>query len=190
MGGEISVGSSIRQGSTFTVRLPFKPKPAGIGDTSATTSEITGLSCLVAGDVKGLAPDLGIYLNTRTQSWSASTIFPPSRSGSATAPGLWVVVIDAEDTAPQLDDLNAAGRERPDLDLRFVVIGRGKRRWPRLRENGVVTVDGNLSAPSRFDQGGGSLRPTGHEMKPNNRFPRTRRLSIFHRASRPGNDLR
>jgi CheY-like chemotaxis protein/HPt (histidine-containing phosphotransfer) domain-containing protein len=54
------------------------------------------------------------------------------------------VVIDAEDTAPQLDNLNAAGRERPDLDLRFVVIGRGKRRWPRLRENGVVTVDGNL----------------------------------------------
>ena len=145
MGGEIIVESSIGQGSTFTVRLPFKPKPAGTGDTSATTSEITGLSCLVAGDAKGLAPDLGIYLehgDAKLERVHDLSAIPEWIRHCP--PGLWVVVIDAEDMAPQLDNLTAAGRARPDLDLRFVVIGRGKRRWPRLRENGVVTVDGNL----------------------------------------------
>jgi signal transduction histidine kinase/CheY-like chemotaxis protein/HPt (histidine-containing phosphotransfer) domain-containing protein len=145
MGGEISVESSMGQGSTFTVRLPFKPEPAGTGDTPATTSEITGLSCLVAGDAKGLAPDLGIYLEHGDAKLErVHDLFAIREWIRHCPPGLWVVVIDAENTAPQLDDLNAVARERHDLDLRFVVIGRGKRRWPRLRENGVVTVDGNL----------------------------------------------
>ncbi len=145
MGGGISVESSIGQGSTFTARLPLKPRPGGRGGTSSTKSEISGLSCLVAGDAKGLARDLGIYLEhgdanlERVQDLSAIPEWIRH-----CRPGLWVAVVDAENTPLQLDSLNAAARFRADLDLRFVIIGRGQRRSPRLRENGVVTVDGNL----------------------------------------------
>jgi signal transduction histidine kinase/DNA-binding response OmpR family regulator len=143
MGGEISVESSMGQGSRFEVRLTFKTaEPVDIG---LPTSEIAGLSCLVAGRTEGLADDIAVYLEhgeanvERVQNFAAIQEWVERCS-----PGLWVAVIDVENMMRSLDDLNAAVRARPGLDLRFVIIGRGKRRWPRVRENGLVTIDGNF----------------------------------------------
>ncbi|MBA4143663.1 MAG: response regulator [Nitrosospira sp.] len=145
MEGEISVQSSVGEGSRFTVRLPFEPVP-GKHDADRGAREIAGLSCLIAGNEDGLAPDLAVYLRHA----GAKVEQVPHTSAvlewiGRCPPGLWIVVIDTEGAAPQLDGLNAAIRTRPGLDVRFVVIERGRRRAPpRVRQGGIVTVDGNI----------------------------------------------
>ena len=56
-------------------------------------------------------------------------------------PGTWIWVIDADGKLPSPDELRAAAR--PEQAIRFVVIGRGLRRKPRVEDTGLVLVDGN-----------------------------------------------
>ena len=144
MGGEIAVRSELGVGSTFTVRLPFVPVPAA-PDSAGIPVWAAGLSCLVVGGPEGLADDLAAYLAhdgasvERARDLAAARALMP-----ALAPGQWVWVIDAADTPPTQDELHAIAAAGPGHDVRFIVIGRGKRREPRLDAVPTVSVDGNV----------------------------------------------
>ncbi len=55
-----------------------------------------------------------------------------------------IVVVDTASNNPRLDELRAAARIPPDRETRFVVIGRGQRREPRLETDEIVMIDGNV----------------------------------------------
>ncbi len=59
-------------------------------------------------------------------------------------PGPRIVIIDTAGGEAPLDDLRAAASAHPERETRFVVIGRGQRREPRLESDGLVLVDGNV----------------------------------------------
>jgi two-component system, sensor histidine kinase and response regulator len=147
MAGDITVRSVPGEGSRFTFRLAFVPLPAKPDDAVAAC-RLAGLSCLVVGDPDGLAGDIATYLaHAGAKVEQAANLAASVAPTAACLPGpLWVWIIDAADKVPASDALRATARGRHEsgcLDARFVVIGRGTRRQPRVLNTGHVTVDAN-----------------------------------------------
>jgi len=149
MGGEITVHSERGKGSLFCVRLPFKLPPAQPA-ADAASALVAGLACLVVGGTETIADDLAAYLvyagarADRVEDLAAANKWIVSRP-----PDLHIVVIDTlGNNSPLatslLDGLRAAARARPNLDARFVVIGRGKRRQCRVEAAGLVGLDAEV----------------------------------------------
>ncbi|MBF0462539.1 MAG: PAS domain S-box protein [Magnetococcales bacterium] len=145
MGGEITVQSALGEGSTFTLRLSFVPlsdKPEG------GAVEVAGLSCLVVGDPGGLAGDLATYLvHARAVVERVADLATAQEWVAACPAGLWILIIDAAGDEPSLDGLRVVTRTRREshaVNARFVVIGRGPRRYPQRQDADRVTVDGNV----------------------------------------------
>jgi signal transduction histidine kinase/CheY-like chemotaxis protein/HPt (histidine-containing phosphotransfer) domain-containing protein len=145
MGGQISVSTQPGVGSTFSVRLPFRP--AAESDFAATQpSKIKGLSCLVIGAPMGIADDFAIYLSAESASVvRMQDLAAASEWIRAYPPGMAIWVVDGGEESVRLSDLQAMLKARADLDLRvvLVVMGRGRRRTPRATADGIVLVDGN-----------------------------------------------
>ena len=154
MGGEIAVHSVPDQSSRFTVRLPFVPLPAKFA-AGEVAAELAGLSCLVVGSAEGLADDLAVYLRHAGAAIERAPDLAIARQrasaqGRSSAASLSVWVIDAGDELLSADELHFAAAGRPDLDVRFVLIGRGQRREPRAAAADLVEVDGNALGRHNF----------------------------------------
>jgi two-component system, sensor histidine kinase and response regulator len=71
-------------------------------------------------------------------------------------PGQWLLVIDAGDMEPPVDELRFVFRTRTNLGLNekphFVVIRRGRRHRGRMEDKGIVTIDGNILYRQAFLQ--------------------------------------
>ena len=144
MEGNIAVRSEVGKGSTFIVSLSFEPLPTE-SDVSEVRSEVAGLACLVVGSPNGLASDLAIYLRHDGAEVECVEDFDGARKWIGSChPGQWIAVIDTEGGKHPLDELRAKLSAPQGLDVRFVVIERGQRRWPRLKDSGAVEIDGNL----------------------------------------------
>lgn len=165
MGGSIQVRSTPGEGSVFTVRLTFALVPSSHVEDKII--DLTGVSCLVIGEKKGLADDLAVYLRYSGAVAERLIDLPAALKRIETLPpGLWLLVMDAGHEAPPLEELRAAFRSRPDLDPhfvvlehghhqpdiepRFVVIRRGRRRHERTEEVDTVTLDGDVMHRDAF----------------------------------------
>ena len=158
MRGQITVQSEPGKGSLFGVRIPFAllAEQHDAGQVYPGMQLVAGLSCLVVGAAESLADDLAAYLAhggarvERAPDLAAAQQWIARQGISSHPPAPCVVVIDTVDTRPPLDELRAAVRNRPGLDGRFVVVGRGERRRGRVEAADLVALDADGLHRLRF----------------------------------------
>jgi len=145
MGGEISVQSELGKGSVFSVRLPFKLAPGASTSSELAVGfkpDLQGLPCLVVGGAESVADDLAAYLVHDGAVVERSPDIAAAQQWIASRPsGLCVVVIDTVGVNPSLNELRDTVNKQQNVDVRFVVIGRGGRRQCRIVTNSLVEVD-------------------------------------------------
>lgn len=161
----MNVKSAPGEGSVFTVRLSFTSPLAA--PAASKILDLSGISCLVVGDPRGLADDLATYLRySGATAERATDVAEACKRIEQLPPGLWLVIIDAGHDIPPLEDLRAAfharpdvdphfvvlehGHHQPDMEPRFVVIRRGRRRHERAETVDTVTVDGDVMHRDAF----------------------------------------
>lgn len=153
MDAEIEVESKPRQGSTFTIQMPFKPLSEE-ATTSHKIHSLKGLSCLVMGDGDNeqLDSDVTIYLKSAGANVEQVPDLTAARERiKDLSPGLWLVVIDAGDQEAPIEELREAfskrsrsGQRDEKLEPHFVIIKRGRRRQARIEGIDIVTLDGDV----------------------------------------------
>lgn len=155
--GDIDVQSKPDEGSTFTVKIPFKILREASFRDDENTIDLTGLSCLVLGREGGLSRDLAAYLKYAGAVVERVSSLSAARERIKALPsGQWLLVIDAGDGEPSLDELKVAFHTRTNLGLNdkphFVIIRRGRRHRGRIEDDGIVTIDGNILYRQAFLQ--------------------------------------
>ena len=155
MDGEITVRSELGKGAVFTVRLPFAlSAEETVADVKP--SALAGLCCLIVGDADSLAGDMAAYLAHDGAAVERVTDMIAARQWIADRPPeLCVVVIDTTGAPsllakPLLDGLRTAASARLGADVRFVIIGRGKRRQCRVESAYQVTLDAEVMHRKAF----------------------------------------
>ncbi len=152
MHGKIILESSPDQGSTFIVRLPFEPLP---DKSDKGLIDLSGLSCLVVGGPESIAGDLTAYLNHQKDIKTVLQVKDPAgieTKINSLEPGLWIWIVDAGREPVQVEELRALAGSRPDLDVRFVLVGRGLLRMPNKEEKDLVFLDAVVMSRYTFLQ--------------------------------------
>lgn len=149
MDAEITVQSRPAQGSTFVIQMPFKPLP-DTEESQYKATELSGLCCLIFGNHDGLGNDLAVYL----KSAGASVERIPDLAAALKyikklKAGLWLIVIDAGNQEPPIEELRIAFSERSEilgarLEPHFIIIKRGRRKQARVEDIDIVTLDGDV----------------------------------------------
>jgi len=138
-GGTISVSSEPDHGATFTVRLGFAVEEGGDRDDE-TAKVVKDLRCRVIGREAPMGDDMSALLT------SAGAIVERSpdlaHAGVAErAPDLelWLILPDQPRHAPSA--LRAMAACPKGSEIRFLLLGWGKRRRPRTEAPGLVMID-------------------------------------------------
>jgi PAS domain S-box-containing protein len=140
MCGDISVRSVPGQGSTFTVRLRLASLDA-VGGGEQPAAPLVALRCRIVGGERPLGDDLAAYLTDagamveRSPDLACACAIEPKDA----QPGLWLIL--PGEPAADLAELRAAMHAEPRVRTRFIVLGWGKRRRPRIDNDGWVTAD-------------------------------------------------
>ena len=147
MGGDIRVDSVSDQGSTFSLRLSFAPVAEIPVDAVDRDAALAGLPCRVVGGADSLADDLAAYLTAAgARVERAPDLATAGTMAAPAAPGPWLWLIDAGTHTIEAAALAAIAAARPACDLRFILVGRGKRRRSRWLDDAhrMRAIDGNL----------------------------------------------
>ncbi len=138
-GGTLSVSSEPGQGSTFTVRLDFAVAEGDGGDDETVTL-FNGVRCRVIGVDAPLGNDMSSYLASAGVTVERSPDLVHA-SAAERAPGLelWLILPDQTQHAPAT--LRAMAACPAGCEIRFLVLGWGKRRRPHAEAPDLVALD-------------------------------------------------
>ncbi|NRF65709.1 PAS domain-containing protein [Aquincola sp. S2] len=149
MGGDMSVRSEPGLGSVFSVRLVFplvEAVDASAPPPASPPQLPPGLQCRIVGSELPLAADLATSLSAagvrveRSADLAAASASPPAR-------GQWLWLILPGEQAPGLPELRKMVTAPEALRTRFVVLGWGRRRRPRVEALELVCLDANALLP-------------------------------------------
>ncbi|MXS78612.1 response regulator [Nitrosomonas sp. JL21] len=157
MDAEIAVQSEPQQRSTFMIQMPFKPLPPS-SVVDHIIEDLSGLNCIILVNSDGLSCDLAVYLKSAGATVEVTANLDSLRELIPTlVPGLWLVVIDAGQDGPSIDELRkifairshvlTGSLQAPlqsDIEPHFVIIKRGRRRKARIEGIDIVTLDGDV----------------------------------------------
>ncbi|MDB6000460.1 MAG: diguanylate cyclase [Rhizobacter sp.] len=136
MSGDIQVRSSPGEGSTFTVELPLEPVS---GAVAPEEPDLAGLDCILVGSQDN-AEDLSVYLKHAGVRVHRVADLPSAvqRAAGMHRP---VVIQNAWRHNASPETLQAAFAD--EVDVRHLLIVRGRRRGAWMAASDVVTLDGN-----------------------------------------------
>jgi signal transduction histidine kinase/CheY-like chemotaxis protein/HPt (histidine-containing phosphotransfer) domain-containing protein len=149
MGGDIAVQTEPGKGSVFSLNLPFSNAPE-IAVSAREPALITGLPCLVMASADGLADDMAAYLRAEQALVSRAADLASAQSWLQAHPGGLCIVVQTTAPDPVLASLRALTTAPHEAPWRFLSLGQGQRRKPRMDQTGLVVVDGNLLSRKTF----------------------------------------
>ena len=152
MGGTITVESEPGRGSTFRISVTFAQASEPAAEGSPILA-LAGLSCVIVGDSDELHQGLAAYLDAAGAALDTTPDLESARRLTQSRPaGLSVWILDLLEETPPIEALRRAADCGPQHDIRFVLLGRGRRQKPRPTASGVFVVDLNLLRRDTFIQ--------------------------------------
>jgi PAS domain S-box-containing protein len=143
MGGEISVHSTLGQGSAFSVQLTFLHDESR-EITPVDPSLLIDLPCLIFYDSVGISEDLATYLRHDKVNVAFTTVLATAHEWLTAHQHGVCILADCIEMDVRLAELRVCAIEPQKAGRHFVAIGRGQRRRPRSEAPDLVRIDSNL----------------------------------------------